>query len=57
MRVEYDMRRIRTESILTYRREDISLLLCFLVESGRAIKIELDGAQISVENVKLWVRR
>jgi hypothetical protein len=42
--------------IVTYRRENISVLLRLLVKGGRAVEVELDSAQISVENVELRVR-
>jgi hypothetical protein len=45
------------KAIVTYRRENISILLRLLIKRGRAVKVELDGAQISVENVELRVRR
>lgn len=45
------------KAIVTYRCENISVLLRPLVKGGRAVEVELDGAQISVENVELGVRR
>jgi hypothetical protein len=44
------------KAIVTYRREKISVLLRLLVKGGRAVEVELDSAQISVENVELRVR-